>query len=243
LRVLVVSDVHYERRVFRGVDESRAWEWLLGIVDLHGPDLLLGAGDWGSAVNPRDFYRLLVRTRVLTIYGNHENMRVLESLYNVGTSEYTPILMEDGRVYQVGPLRVAGISGLVAKRRREKKGVPRKTPEEFLAAARRLEGAGVDVLLLHEAPYLPGLYPGMRRSLGPETALEVVRMVAPRLVVNGHMHMGFRHAWLPWGTLLVHVDSSQAARIYLILEPVGGALRVEAWRDREHLETLTVPLG
>ena len=31
MKVLVISDLHYDKRVFRGVDESRAWEWLLSI--------------------------------------------------------------------------------------------------------------------------------------------------------------------------------------------------------------------
>ena len=97
MKVLVISDLHYERRVYRGFDESRAWEWLLGIAEYHGPSLLLGCGDWGSAVNEREFYTLLRRVLVLTIYGNHENMDVLARMYNVRGYEYLPVLMEDGR--------------------------------------------------------------------------------------------------------------------------------------------------
>jgi len=38
---------------------------------------LLSCGDWGTAVNEVEFYELLKRTAILTIYGNHENMDVL----------------------------------------------------------------------------------------------------------------------------------------------------------------------
>jgi predicted RNA binding protein with dsRBD fold (UPF0201 family) len=65
MRLLVISDLHYERRVYRGFDESRAWEWLLSIIDYHGPDYLLSCGDWGAAVNEREFYELLRRERIL----------------------------------------------------------------------------------------------------------------------------------------------------------------------------------
>ena len=46
MRVMIISDLHYDKRVFKGVDESRAGGWLLGIVDYHKPDLLVSLGDW-----------------------------------------------------------------------------------------------------------------------------------------------------------------------------------------------------
>ena len=242
MRVMVVSDVHYERRWFRGYDESRAWGWLMGIVDYHKPDLLLGGGDWGSAVNEGEFYELLRRVVVLTIYGNHENMGVLTRLYNVRSDTYLPILMEDGRVYELGGLRVAGISGVISRRRKMKKGVPRRTAEEFLEYARRLQGRSVDVLLIHETPYLPSLFPFMQRDYKSEAALEAVRIARPRLVVNGHMHHGgYKATVLPWGTTYVYIDSSQQNRHYLILYRRGESLEVEVWRDHEKIDTVKVP--
>lgn len=74
MRVMVISDLHYDKRVYEGVDESRAWEWLLGIVDYHRLDLLISLGDWGEAVNEGEFYELLRKMRVWSIYGNHENL-------------------------------------------------------------------------------------------------------------------------------------------------------------------------
>jgi hypothetical protein len=51
MKVLVISDLHYEKIFYHGVDESKAWGWPLSIVDYHEPDILLGGGDWGNAVN------------------------------------------------------------------------------------------------------------------------------------------------------------------------------------------------
>lgn len=126
MKVMVISDLHYDKRVYKGVDESRAWFWLMNIVDYHKPDLLLSCGDWGAGVNLEEFYELLKKTVVLTIYGNHENMDVLSKPYNVKTSEYLPVLMEDGKVYEFNNLKIAGINGIIAKKRRFKKGVPRR---------------------------------------------------------------------------------------------------------------------
>ena len=67
MKVLVVSDIHYDKRIFRGVDESKAWTWLLTIVDHHKPDLLLSCGDWGTAISEAEFYVLLGKTVVLTL--------------------------------------------------------------------------------------------------------------------------------------------------------------------------------
>ena len=90
MKVMVISDLHYEKRVFRGVDESRALSWLMEVVDYHRPDLLLSCGDWGSAINPEEFYELLGKTIVLSIYGNHENLEVLRTLHNVNSSMHLP---------------------------------------------------------------------------------------------------------------------------------------------------------
>jgi len=64
MKVMVISDLHYDKRVFHGIDESRAWEWLLGIVDYHRPDLLISLGDWGEAISETEFYDLLKKVRV-----------------------------------------------------------------------------------------------------------------------------------------------------------------------------------
>ena len=238
MRVMIVSDLHYERRVFRGVDESRAWEWLLSIVDYHRPDLLLSCGDWGSAINEGGFYKLLRRVIVLTIYGNHENMDVLRKMYNIKTDNYLPILMEDGRVYELSGLRIAGISGIIASKRKVKKGVPRRTPNEFLEVAKKFKEKKIDILLIHETPYLPELFLFMKDDYTSRTALEAVRVVKPRLVFNGHMHYGgYKFYEFSFGTKYVYIDSSQQNRHYAILSI--NNMKLEVWKDFEEVVNIT----
>ena len=239
MKIMVISDLHYNRRVFHGIDESRAWSWLVEVVDYHKPDLLLSCGDWGVAINGREFYELLKKVIVLTIYGNHENMEVLTKLYNIRTNNYLPVLMKDGKTYEVGGFRVAGINGIIASKKKVKKGVPRKTVEEYLEVAERLKGKDIDVLLMHETPYLPELFPFMRDSFSSRTALRVVEIIRPRIVVNGHMHIGgYKTYTFPWGTRYIYIDSSQKHRCYLILYP--DSMKVEVWRDFEVVDEVEV---
>ena len=56
---VVISSPHYDKHIFEGVDESRAWEWLLNIVDYHKPGLLPSCDDLGIAVSFKEFYELL----------------------------------------------------------------------------------------------------------------------------------------------------------------------------------------
>ncbi len=235
MKVLVVSDLHYDRRVYEGVDESRAWEWLLGVVDYHRPGLLVSLGDWGEAVNEEEFYGLLRRVRVWSIYGNHENMEVLRKMYNVLTDSYEPVLMGDGEVRVFGGLRFGAINGIVALRRRVRRGVPRKKPEEYVEVARKLRGR-VDVLLLHDSPKLPlDEYKFIANDGRAQAVAIAVYEARPRLVLCGHLHISpytiYRYEY---GTLYVRVDSSQKHRTYLILHT--DTMRLEIWRDQEVLE-------
>ena len=224
-RILIISDLHYDLRVFHGIDESVAFDWLLVVVDYVRPDVLLSAGDWGYALTPEKLSELGRRVRrILTIYGNHENLEVLAG---------SGVLMEPGRVYDVGGVRVAGISGIVARRRKKgKDGVPRRTPEEIIEEARMLAERGpVDILLLHQPPSLPELFPGLNIDEGTDAALEAIRMVKPRAAIIGHMHMGYRRTRLG-ETLVVHLDSSQEHREFIVVE--NGVLK--AYRDFREID-------
>jgi len=193
MRILIISDLHYEHKIVKGINESMAWYWLISIVEHHKPDLLLSCGDWGSAITAEGFYELLRKYVVLTIYGNHENMSVLNSLYNIKTNEYLPVLMEDGRVYEFEGLRIAGINGIMSEKKRERRGVPRRSPEEFLETASNLAGRGIDILLIHEVPYLPSIFNSVKDSISSRIALRVIKLIKPKVVVNGHMHAGFKY--------------------------------------------------
>jgi Icc-related predicted phosphoesterase len=147
--------------------------------------------------------------------------------------------MEDGVVYEVLGVKVAGINGIVSLRRRVKGGVPRKSPEEFVSTARRIRGKNVDILLVHQTPYLPELF-NMKRDPGGEAALEAISLVRPRIIVNGHMHQGgFKVHRLPWGGLFINIDSSQEHRYYAIIRVSGGKFDVELWKDKVKIHSTT----
>jgi len=228
MKVLVISDLHYELGEHRGVDQSVAWDWLLEIVELHDPDLLLSCGDWGSAVTLEGFNELTSKVEVYTIYGNHENLKVLELARNRNGK---PVLLNDCRVVEVGGLRIGGINGIISLSRRSKGGVPRKRPEEFLPAAQCLRYKRVDILLVHEVVPLPEYSQLItpREYLG--VVLEAVETVSPRIVFNGHLHAMPYTISRIGRSLYVRVASSQKSRHYAVLYPEKGS--VEIWVDSE----------
>jgi len=236
VKALVISDLHYDMRIYRGVDQSKAWTWLLSIVNYHRPDLLISLGDWGEAVNEGEFYELLKKVRVWSIYGNHENLGVLRKMSNVVEGRLEPVLMDDGEVRGFGGLRFGAINGIIALKRREKRGVPRKRPEEYVRVAKRLSGK-VDVLLLHDSPKLPlEEYEFMRDDDAARAVEAAIYEAKPRIVLCGHIHTEnpytvYRYEF---GTLYIRVDSSQRHRAYLILHT--NSMKLEIWRDQELLE-------
>ncbi len=235
MRVVIVSDVHYAKG-FRGdVDESRAWRWLLSVVDMHGPDLLVGLGDWGEDVGEEEFRELLERVRVWSIYGNHENMEILKRMCNALGDRCEPVLFEDGEVREFGGLRFGAINGVIALRRREKRGVPRKSLEEFVEIAKRLRGR-IDVLLIHESPKLPLPEYSFMAEDGRAQAVEAaIREAMPRIVFCGHLHIEKPYTIhrLDFGALYVRIDSSQRHRCYAVLDT--NSLVIEIWRDGERI--------
>ena len=236
MKIMVISDLHYNKKIYKGVDESRAWEWLLGIVDYHRPNLLISLGDWGEAVNEEEFYGLLRRVRVWSVYGNHENLEVLKKMYNVLVDRYEPVLMKDGEVREFGGLRFGAINGIVALRRRSRKGVPRKNPEEYIEVAKKLKGK-VDILLLHDSPKLPLEEYRFIANDGRAQAVGIaIYEVKPRAVFCGHLHIEKPYTIYSYeyGTLYVRIDSSQKHRTYLLL--YTGSRKLEIRRDQEILE-------
>ena len=236
MRVLIISDLHYDHKICKSVDESKAWSWLMSIVDHHKPDLLLSCGDWGTAITHEKFYDLLGKCVVLTIYGNHENVNVLKSLYNVKTNEHLPVLMKDGEIYEFDGLKIAGINGIISERKKSRKGVPRKRPEEYLKVANTLASKNIDILLIHEVPLILPLF-NITDTTSSRVTLEAIKIIRPKLVVNGHMHARFKYYEFSFNTRYVNIDSSQASRYYVIIK-VNGHKKIEVWKDYEIREVL-----
>ena len=67
----------------------------------------------------------------------------------------------------------------------------------------------------------------MTRDFRSETALEAVKIIKPRLVINEHIHSrGYRTHDFPWRTKYIYIDSSQKERHYLILNTNNIELEV-----------------
>ena len=239
MKIMVISDLHYEHEIRKDADEGKAWNWLIEIVDLHKPDLLLSCGDWGSTINPEEFYELLRKTIVVSIYGNHENLQVLSSLYNVRTTYYLPVLLEDGKIYNINGIIVTGINGIIASKRTVRKGVPRKTVEDFIGIAEKLKNTDIDILLLHEAPALDIYRNKIAFDKRTKTVLEVIKLIKPKLVFNGHLHFSPYTVYrFEFGTLYIRIDSSQTSRHYCIYYPKRDI--IEIWRDKELVRIISV---
>jgi len=234
VKVMIISDLHYDKRIYKGVDESRAWSWLMSVVDYHRPDLLISLGDWGEAVNESDFGELLRRVRVWSIYGNHDILGVLGKMFNIVGGKLEPVLFEDGEVREIGGLRFGAINGIIALRRREKGGVPRKRPEEYIEIGKRLRDR-VDVLLIHDSPKLPlKEYEFMRNDAATQAVEVAIYEAKPRIVLCGHIHIEnpytvYRYEY---GTLYIRIDSSQRHRAYLVMH-TGNGVKLEIWRDTD----------
>jgi len=190
--VLTVSDVHCEEGQ-KNVDN------FVKAVSEHAPDVILGLGDWGDCKS----YNFL-KGNVITIYGNHDNIEELSKRSK----------LVDGEVVELDRLKIGGISGIVSLRGTPtKSGTPRKKPEEFLEKAQNIGSA--DVLLLHEAPYLPEVFGRMWRSVGPLTALTALNIIKPKVLMVGHLHLAPALHAKRGNMHVFHVDTSTGGYIIL----------------------------
>ncbi|RLG75062.1 MAG: hypothetical protein DRO12_06045 [Thermoprotei archaeon] len=229
MKAMIISDLHYDKRVYDGIDQSKAWNWLLGIVEYHKPELLISLGDWGEAINEDELYELLKKVRVWSIYGNHENLEVLKNVYNVLTENREPILMRDGEIREFAGLRFGAINGIIALRRKERKGIPRKRPEEFIEYGKRLSGK-VDVLLLHESPWIEEYKGVIARDERTSAVAIAIHEARPKLVFCGHLHLSPYIVYkFEYGTLYIRIDSSQKHRCYAVFYP--NSRKLEVWKD------------
>lgn len=88
----------------------------------------------------------------------------------------------------------------------------------------------MDILLMHEVPFLPQLYPHQRKSEGSIVALKAIELIKPKIVLNGHMHgCCYSYYEFPWGSRYLRVESSMHEKCYAILDT--DKLRVSISKD------------
>ncbi len=197
--MLLLSDVH--------CDKSSMINYIINQF-VNVENVIVAAGDWGFC-DENFFRRLSSHFEVYTIYGNNDNIDVLKKYFH---------LIEDGEVVSIEGIKVGGINGIISpKGTPNKRGVPRKRPLEFLEVARELSKKSIDLLVLHEAPYMPWFFGKMWKNVATLTALDALYLVQPKVALVGHLHaFPCRATRLEWGGLMIHVDSSRGG--YALLE-------------------------
>lgn len=221
-RILVISDLHFEMGLHKGVDQSVSLNWLYKIVDKVQPDVLVGLGDWGYAWKLKDWEELLKRIKIHGIYGNHDDFHLLKSLRN---SDGVMVLAEDGEVRKICGLQFGFINGIVNEKHAEKEGIPRKTSLLFVQIAECLRE--LNVLCTHESPVFPDYGDRITRTVGTEAARKAVEVSQPDLALSGHLHLSGAYTVSSIGsTMVVRIDSSQQGRHYSIIEPEKHLIQI-----------------
>jgi len=170
---------------------------IAAVSDMHGnldpvyeilkkeiPDLLLCAGDWGTPeeIFQDDFDAIVQKVTTITVFGNHDN---LELLYQIKNQDGTAILIDNGATKDCDNLVIGGINGIWAKSHKKAWYI---TDEEVAAAAAKLSGKKVDVLMTHGCPLgIADLTP-IGTHGGQRCFTDAFKLVNPKLYICGHLH-------------------------------------------------------
>ncbi len=170
---------------------------IVAISDLHGnlnpvhkilavekPDVLLCAGDWGSAgeVSARDFEAITSKVYTLTVFGNNDHLGLLPQIKN---EDGSAILLENGKARAYFDVCIAGINGIWAKSHKQPWYI---TDEEVAAAAAQLKDQNVDILITHGCLIGMADLTPMGTHGGQRCFTEAFKVVSPKLHLCGHLH-------------------------------------------------------
>jgi Icc-related predicted phosphoesterase len=219
MRVLAVSDLHGDLGAVREA------------VARFLPDALISCGDWGdpTEVSAAELAALVETLPVVTTFGNHDPLELLDSLRNADGS---PVRLGQGEVRDFAGLRVAAIGGIWAKSHR----LPHYVTDEDVAGfARRIAGAGpVDVLITHGCPVgLADLTPTNRHG-GQRCFLDAFQTIGPRVHLCGHLHVAQERV-LKDGRKVLNVGATPEGDV-AVLESEGAGLsaRIERFERVRH---------
>jgi Icc-related predicted phosphoesterase len=221
-KIVVVSDIHYEQNTFHGIDESRAFDWLLYLLLELSPTDLIGLGDWGYAWTIQRWEEITSIVKVHTIFGNHDDLEVLNQIKNINNSR---ILTRDAEVRNINGFNFGFINGIVTEDGGIKKGNPRKTPDQYLAMAKKLPS--IDFLCTHESPLMPNPC-DKPNGIGSMTAKMALDISRPIISLSGHLHGAVVFKQIG-KTVAIRIDSSQAQRQYIVVETQNR--EIEIWGE------------
>ena len=140
------------------------------------------------------------------------------------------ILARDAEIRNISGLKYRAINGIVTDEGGIKKGIPRKTPNQYLAIAEKV--ASIDILCTHESALISD--PWVKLSdLGPATAQKMIETTRPVISLSGHLHGRFviKHIGK---TMAIRIDSSQAQRQFIIVE--AQKRTIEIWYQDQLLQ-------
>jgi len=205
MQILMISDVHYSERPFHGQDQSKVFEWLYKVVEKEKPELLVSAGDFGEATQEM-FQPICAKTKILTVYGNHDNLQLVKSLKNQDGSD---CLLQDGVIREFDGIRIAGINGNISDRKRRPHHKTINEVEEIIL--RYAKSGKVDILVTHEVPKHPLL--GKEKPFGFDIFNDAVKELSPKIYICGHVHLESQMIQMN-ETRLINIDSSARQREY-----------------------------
>jgi len=234
--ILVISDLHFEKGSFRGIYQDGALDWLLKIVDKTKATALVGLGDWGSAWTLDDWNLLTQKVTTHAIFGNHDNVDLLESVKNIDDSK---VLAHDGEIRNIEGIKFGFINGVMSDKGTPRRNVPRSTSEDFLRIA-STNFKRLDILCTHESPIVPEYGKKFNSGMGPAAMTKVIEKVQPKISISGHLDFGPYTVSKIGQTITVRIESGQMNRHYAIIKPDKN--EVEVWYDENFKEKLPVSL-
>jgi len=236
MSILVISDLHFEKESFRGIYQGGALDWLLKIVDKTKPTVLVGLGDWGSAWTREDWNLLTQKVTTHAIFGNHDNVDLLESVKNKDGSK---MLARDGEIRTIEGIKFGFINGIMSEKGIPRHNIPRSTSEDFLRIA-STNFKRIDILCTHESPIVPEYGKKFDSGIGPAAMTKVIEKIQPKISLSGHLGFGPYTVSKIDKTLTIRIESGQINKHYGIINPDEND--AEVWNDENLVEKLSIHL-
>ena len=209
MSILIISDLHFEKGSFHGVYQCGALDWLLGIVDKTKPTALVGLGDWGSAWTREDWNLLAGKVATHAIFGNHDDVYMLESIKNTDGSR---VHAHDGEIRTIEGIKFGFINGIMSDKGTPKHNIPRSTSEDFLRISSNFKG--IDVLCTHESPIVPEYGHKFDSGIGPAAMVKVIEKIKPKISVSGHLTFVKSYTISKIGeSITIRIESGQVTNI------------------------------